>query len=74
MMAHWPKNSCNQVEVAQSAGIGFFYPDVMASDPSLAMDVNASSPAQLRVDTPFDRQMVSISKAEHIKLKCEAHY
>jgi hypothetical protein len=43
MMAHWPRNSSNQVEVAQSAGIGFSYPDVMASDPSLAMDVNASS-------------------------------
>lgn len=38
------------------------------------MDVNASPSAQLHVDTPFDRQMVSISKAEHIKLKCDAHY
>ena len=46
----------------------------MASDPSPAIDVNASSSAPLHADTPFARQMVSISKAEHIKLKCEAHY
>ena len=74
MMAHWPRNRGKQFEAAQSAGIGFPYPDVMDSAPSLAIDVNASSPALLHADTPFDRQMVSISKAEHIKLKCEAHY
>jgi len=37
------------------------------------MDVNAPSSAQ-PADAPFDRQMVSISKAEHIQLKCDAHY
>lgn len=46
----------------------------MASDPSLAINVNASSAAPPHAATPFELQMVSISKAEHIKLKCEAHY
>lgn len=46
----------------------------MALDPSLVIDMNAPSSAQSHAATPFDSQMVSISKAEHIELKCDAHY
>jgi hypothetical protein len=65
MMLPCQKSSDKQVEFTQSIDIGFSYSDVMASDPLPSMDVNVPSPAQLHADTPFDRQMVSVSKAEH---------
>jgi hypothetical protein len=52
--------------VAQNTGIGFSGPNIMVSDLSLAMDVDAPSSMQPHAVKPFTRQMVSISKAEHI--------
>lgn len=55
-------------------GVGCSYPDAMASDTFLKIDVNAPASVEMPAGTPFERQMVSISKAEYVQLKCDANY
>ena len=57
---------------AQCEAIGFLHHDDMAQD-NTGSEVIAS-PVGHSVCTPFDLQMVSISKAEHIQLKWNANY
>lgn len=46
----------------------------MASDNGTGSEIVASPPAEQPVCTPFDLQMVCISKTEHIQLKWNANY
>lgn len=58
----------------QSARIGFFYPDAMASETFLAKDSDVPALAEQAACTPFGGQMISISKQEYIQLKWDANY
>lgn len=61
-------------DTAQVGTHGLSYSDGMASTPCTESGVVPPPSAQQPACTPFDLQMVSISKAEHIQLKWDANY